>query len=132
MNRKKYLLCITIVTVAVGAIIGWSVWAGNSVIPVIAVVAGIALLKLCKSRVEEVVEDERVHRIGEKASRRTLQVFGLTIAVTVAILIALSESGHAEFAQSDFTLIHVCALLAFYLTLLYLVFYGYYSKKYGG
>jgi uncharacterized membrane protein len=83
VNRTGYILCIIATTITVGAAVGYSVSVGNAALSVIAVVAGIVLLKLLKSRVSEVIEDERTHRIGEKASRKTLQVFGLTIAASV-------------------------------------------------
>ncbi|MFQ6050496.1 MAG: DUF2178 domain-containing protein [Candidatus Hydrothermarchaeota archaeon] len=127
MDRKKFRLCAIIISGTMGGLIGWSVAIGNPVLPIVAVFGGMALLYLCKSRVEEVIEDERLWRIGEKASQRTLQIFGLMIALTGAVLIALSKGGSAEFTQAGFALAYsACALMV-----LYYIFYGYYSKKYG-
>jgi len=127
-NQMGFGLCGIAVTIAVGALIGWSVLAGNSMLLLVAVIVGMVLLYLCKSRVEEVIEDERVYRISEKASRRTLQVFGLTIAVIGIALVVLSKSGYAELTQAGLALVYsACGLLV-----LYLIFYGYYSRKYGG
>lgn len=126
MDRKKFAICGVVLTAAFGAVVGWSVSNGNALLPVIAVVAGVALLRLLKSRVDEVMEDERVERIGEKASRRSLQAFGLLAAMVGAILVTLGDD--TGFEQAGFTLLYsVCLLLV-----LYMVFYGYYSRKYGG
>lgn len=108
--------------------IGWSISVGNIVLLVVAFIVGPVALYLLRSRVEEVMEDERVHLIHEKASARTVQIFGVTMASFGAILIALSRSSYADFSQSGFTLVYsACVLL-----MLHLIFRSYYRRKYGG
>jgi uncharacterized membrane protein len=125
MNRQKYTRCRMIITMAIVAVVGWSVAVGNVVLPIAAVVAGMALIYLCKSRVAEVVEDELVYRISEKASSMAMRVFGLSMALIGAVLIALSVNGCPAFKQVGLTLaFSVCVLL-----ILHLFFYGYYSRK---
>ena len=91
-----------------------------------AVAAGMALKYLCRRRVTEVLEDELVYRIAEKASYMTLRVSALTFAVLAAVLIALSKTG-------DYAAVEPIGLtLAFSvgtLLKLHLFFYGYYSRK---
>ena len=125
MNRQKYTRCRMIITMAIVAVVGWSVAVGNVVLPIAAVVAGMALIYLCKSRVTEVVEDELVYRISEKESSMAMRVFGLSMALIGAVLIALSVNGCPAFKQVGLTLaFSVCVLL-----ILHLFFYGYYSRK---
>jgi uncharacterized membrane protein len=128
MDRKELTWCRIIIVLVMGALIGWSVSVGNIVLLVVAFIMGPLALYLLRSRVEEVMEDERIHLIHEKASARTVQVFAVITASLGAILIALSRSGYADFSQSGFTLVYsACALL-----ILHLIFRGYYRRKYGG
>ncbi len=125
MNRKQYAWCGIVLTVMVGAAVGWSVTTGNYVLPVVAVIAGLVLKILCKRRVTEVLEDELVYRLAEKASYSALRVGLLVFAVIAAVLVALSRNGPEAFELSGLTLAFaVCALL-----ILQLSFYAYHSAK---
>lgn len=104
----------------VGAVVGYAVESGNALLALIAVVAGIAILKLLESKT--IVEDERTHLISGKASRVTLQIFGMAIAIAGAIILALKN----EMKYIGYTL----AYLACVLLVVYLISYGYYSRKY--
>jgi len=127
MNRKDFRRIGAIITMAMVAIIGWSVAIGNVVVPIVAVAVGLALLYFFRSRVTQVIEDERIYKIGEKASYITLRVFTVITALTGALLIALSRSGLVDFEQAGLTL----AFAACASMVLYIIFYGYYGKKYG-
>lgn len=128
MSRKMFKLCGIVITMAMGALIGWAVSIGNALIPIPVVLGGVGLLYLCKKRVREVIEDERIYRITEKAARLTIQIFGPVIAVAGAILIAISRDASPGLAQAGFTLAYsACALLV-----LYYIFHIYYSIKFTG
>ena len=128
MSRKTFKLCGTIVTMVVAALIGWAIVAGNALIPVPAVAAGTVILYLFKKGVKEVVEDERDYRIADKASRLTMQISAILIAITGATLIAGSRGGSADLGQAGYALAYsACGLL-----LIYYISYIYYNKKFGG
>ncbi len=76
MDSKKYMRYGMITTMAMGAVVGWSVAMGNVVLLIAVMVAGMALLYLYKSRVTEVMEDELVYMLSEKASSMAMRVFG--------------------------------------------------------
>lgn len=128
MNKKELTWSRIIVVLAMGALIGWSVSVGNIVLLMVAFVVGPVALYLLRSRIEEVMEDERIHLIHQKASARTVQVFAAITASLGVILITLSRGGYADSSQSGFTLVYsACALLV-----LHLIFRGYYHRQYGG
>ena len=120
MNRKQFTLYVAAIAAAMGAIMGYGISTGNILLPIIALVAGITLISLGRRKVTEVIEDERIYRISEKASRRTLQIFGIGAALTGAILITLREMTEVGYTLA----FSACALV-----ILYLVFYGYYSRR---
>ena len=120
MNRKRFAMCGAITTGAIGAIVGYSVYTHNFMLPFIAVTAGILILHLLRRKVDEVIEDERIYRISDRASRRTLQVFGMGTALVGTTLICLGR-----YSEIGYTLnMSVCILI-----ILYLIFYGFYSRR---
>lgn len=126
MSKKTFRICGGVIVAAMSAAVGWSVAIGNAIVPIVAVAVGVGLLHLCRRRVKEVMEDERLHKINEKASRLTFRISTITMAVTSAVLIALSHSVSADFRLVGLTLAYtVCALVV-----LHLVLYTYYGQKY--
>ena len=120
MNRKQFAMCGVIISAIIGAIVGYSVKIHNFVLPLIAVTTGILILHLLRRKVDEVIEDERIYRISEKASRRVLEVFGIGSALTGVTLIALDKHQEAGYTLAFSTCI---------LILLYMIFYAYYSMR---
>ena len=127
MESKKYKLYGLLITIVIGFVIGLSAFRGEPIIAIVAVVLGMILLYALKSRVKQVIEDERVYRISEKASRRTIQVVGTTTALLGLSILGLSKSGHLDLVEVGYTL----ACFATILLMIYMIFYGYYAKKFG-
>jgi len=127
MEIKKFKLYGIILLFVVGFFIGLSVIRGEPITAIFAVVLGMILLYALKSRVKQVIEDERVYRISEKASRRTIQVVGTTTAVVGLTIMGLSKSGYLELTEIGYSL----AFFATVLLMVYMLFYGYYAKKFG-
>jgi len=120
MRRKMFVVYATLITAAMGAVIGYGVSTKNALLPVAAFITGIALIALGRRKVNEVVEDERIYKISEKASRRVYQIFTLTASLTGVTLIAMNE--HVEVGYT--LAFSACALM-----ILYMILYGYYSRK---
>jgi uncharacterized membrane protein len=74
MNRTTYLVCVTLTSALVAAMVGWSVAAGAVLVPVIAVPLGVIVILACRQQVKGVVSDERSNRIRYQASFRTVEV----------------------------------------------------------
>ena len=127
MERKKFKLYGLVLTIAVGFLVGLSVARGEPTIAMGAVIIGMILLYSLKSRVKQVIEDERIYRVSEKASRRTIQVVGITTAILGLSIIGLSRSGYLELADVGYSLAYFAAVLL----LVYMIFYGYYNRKLG-
>lgn len=124
MKRKQFTVCGIIIVAVLGYVIGWSINIENAILPAVAVIAALVAFYLCKRRVTEVVEDERIHRIGDKAARRVFEVFTVGIALAGVVLITMKNQ-YPEFATAGFVLLWS----VFALMVLYLAFYGYYSRK---
>ena len=88
MKRITYLTCSLIVGCMVTAMIGWSMAAGNFLIPVIAIPLGIIVILACRAHVDIIIADERENRIRSRAALRTLEV--VVIAGSIAAIILYS------------------------------------------
>ena len=86
MKRLTYLTCSLIVACMVAAMVGWSMAAGNFLIPIIAIPLGIIVILACRAHVDIVIADEREKRIRSKAALRTLEVVVIAGAITAIIL----------------------------------------------
>ena len=127
MERKKFKLYGLVITIVVGFVLGLSAIRGEPITAIVAVVVGMILLYVIKSRVKQVIEDERIYRISEKASRRTIQVVGTTTAILGLSILGLSRSEYLELTEVGYSL----ACFATVLLMVYMIFYGYYAKKFG-
>jgi len=128
MSVKAYRLWMLAITVIVAGLAGWGVATGNAFIPAPAVIAGAVILYFCRRRIKVMVEDERIHRIGDRASRRTIEIALIVMAVVGSTLIALSSDGRPDLEPVGLTLGYsVCSILV-----LYTILYNYFSRKYSG
>lgn len=86
MKRLTYLACTLAVSILVAAMIGWSVAAGNFLVPVIAIPLGIIVVFACRRNVQEVICDEREGKVRSKAAFRTLEIAVIAGAIAAVIL----------------------------------------------
>jgi uncharacterized membrane protein len=86
MKHLTYLACILIVACMVAAMVGWSMAAGNFLVPVIAIPLGIIVVLACRAQVDTIIADEREKRIRSKAALRTLEFVIIGGAIAAVIL----------------------------------------------
>lgn len=127
MKQKQFRIISLLITVVMGAVVGFSVSIGNPALAVGVVLAGMAVMYNLKSRLEGVVEDERIHQVSQKASRITLQIVALGLALGGAFLIAMRDAYPGYIDLGFFMAYASCGVLV-----LYSLFYKYYNREYGG
>lgn len=86
MKHLTYLTCTLIVACMVAAMVGWSMAAGNFLVPVIAIPLGIIVILACRAQVDIVIADERENRIRSRAALRTLEVIVIGGSIVAIIL----------------------------------------------
>jgi len=129
MSKRKYItfrILLLIVLVFMANIIraegGWY-WA---LLPIIfAIAVFISIRYLSPKKVKEVMIDERIQLIQEKASRIAIQIFVLTSVVIGAILVVISYEAGLAFSQIGLTLTYSAVTLV----LLVIILRVYYSRK---
>ena len=127
MEEKTYLTIRKIMIVIVGAGVATSVLVKSFIVTVAIIIFGIAIMVASKQMVKKKLEDERIYTIAQKASMRTVQIFGSIIA-TISILILILRDQYPNFELIGSVLAFTgCGFL-----MIYGAFYGYYYKKLGG
>ena len=127
MSFKQFMLLRIIAIIIVACLVAWTAATDNWWIIIPIVIIGTAILLLLSRRVKEVVVDERVHSIAEKASFIAFRVFGILAAVTAATLVALGQKT-PKLEPIGLTLaFSTCGLI-----MIYYIAYFYYNRKYSG
>ncbi len=113
-----------LITAIVGVVIGLSIPQRSYLIPLIAIIVGLVLMRFIKSKARTegiVLEDERLEVIASKASDKTFRVVTIALVIFGFALKALNN------ALGDILMYIGCLML-----IVYLVFYRYYASKLGG
>lgn len=127
MNEKTYTTLRKTMILIIGAGVAVSVVFENLIVAFAIIILGMAILLGLKQRLNVKIEDERVYTIAQKASMRTVQIFGFIMAAISITMLILRES------FENFELIgSVLAFSSCGFLLTYGIFYGYYSRKLGG
>jgi uncharacterized membrane protein len=80
------------VSVLVAAMIGWSMAAGNFLVPIIAIPLGMIVILACRRNVQEVIADERLNKVRSQAALRTLEAAIIAGAIAAVILCSFMVS----------------------------------------
>jgi len=126
MSAKTYRLCTLIIVIALAALIAWSILMEMPVfLPIGGVVVALLLIRLCRRFTREIMVDERIRQINEKAAAISYRIFSIAMAILGVGLIILRQSLPPTFSIIGETLVYsVCILMLIHLT-----FYYYYGHK---
>lgn len=128
MSFKTFTTIRIFIIIIMAGLIGWATTSGNAWIPIPVIIAALVILLLFRKRVKEVVVDERVYSIAEKASYLAFRIFGIAAAVIGATLVAIGWDSSSDLYKIGLTLAYaVCGLLV-----IYYIAYLYYNRKYSG
>jgi uncharacterized membrane protein len=125
MTRRALRISTAVISVVLALVVGWSITAGNFIVPIIAVVLAIGLSYLLRRGTKEVTRDERTTLLYEKAAGATIRFCVPLAAFVGIILFALRERLSIEMAATGYVLAYVACILL----LVHLAFYSYYARK---
>ena len=125
MTRKTLRILTAVISVVLALVVGWSITAGNFVVPIVAVVLAIGLSYLLRRTTKDVTRDERTTLLYEKAAGATIRFCVPLVAFVGIILFALRQRLSAELVSAGYVLAYVACILL----LVHLAFYSYYSRK---
>ena len=125
MTRKTLRILTAVISVGLALVVGWSITAGNFVVPIAAVALAIGLSYFLRRAARDVTRDERTVLLYEKAAGATVRLCIPLAAFVGIVLFALRERLSAELVSAGYVLAYVACVLL----LVHLAFYSYYSRK---
>jgi uncharacterized membrane protein len=128
MSFKTFTRIRIFLLIIMVGLISWAIVSGNAWIPVPVIIAAVILMMLLRRRVKEVVADERVYSIAEKASLVAFRIFGIAAAIIGVTLVTIGWQSASDLYKIGLTLAYsACGLLV-----IYYIAYIYYNRKYSG
>jgi uncharacterized membrane protein len=110
-----------------GAVLSFAFSIGSPTLAISIFLAGITAIYILKSKIEGIVEDERIYQISQKASWITFQIVVISFALGGTTLIAMRNT-YPGYTNLGFFMAHIsCAIMV-----LYGLLYMYYNREYGG
>ena len=127
MKKKEFRIISFFIPMIMGFIVVHSISVRNPILAVGSVFAGMIVMYLSKHQLKDIVEDERIHRISQKASWLTLQFIAVSFALGGTALIAMKNTYPGYTNLGFFMAYASCTVLV-----LYSLSYMYYNREYGG
>lgn len=127
MKQKQFRVILFLITMLMGAGLSFAFSIGSPALATSVFLAGATTIYLLKNRLKEIVEDERIHQISQKASWITFQIVVISFALGGTTLIAMRNT-YPDYINIGFFMVYVsCAIMV-----LYSLLYMHYNRKYGG
>jgi len=114
MKLKQFNQLKLGVVIAVSVVVAQSVASRNAIIAVLAMVAGALVLLQARSKVKEVIADERDMEIGGKAALLTIRIFGWIAAVASLALVTQRDINPSYMLVASVLSYGTCLLLLLY------------------
>jgi uncharacterized membrane protein len=128
LDASTYWKYQMVVAGVMGLLLGLGFQQDNTILILSALLIGISSIAYLRRNVEKPLYDERSSAISTRASAATFSTFTLGSLAVAAVLFYLGSTSNPEYLQWSYGLAYiVCALMV-----LRLVFWVYYSWRYGG
>jgi uncharacterized membrane protein len=121
MDRRRFSILVALISAAVGAATGFLVASDKASYAAVFPLAGTLLVYLLRSKVRDVIEDEMIEKYVGKASKKTIDVLGISMAILGLIFLGYKRvhpEGDSRFHPALFHLLYAGSLL-FLILLLY-------------
>jgi uncharacterized membrane protein len=127
MMQKQFRIIVFLIAMFVAAVLSFAFAIGNPLLSVSVFLAGAIAIYLCKSRVDEVVEDESIRQVSQRASMVIYKILVLVFAIGGSVLITV-RNDYPMYTDMGFFMAYAsCGVLV-----LYGLLYMYYNRQYRG
>ncbi|MDD4876147.1 MAG: DUF2178 domain-containing protein [Dehalococcoidales bacterium] len=126
MSARTNKICSLVIGLALAVFMAWSIIMEMPIfMPITGFVVALLLMRLCRRFTKEIMADERVQKINDKASAISYRISSILMAIIGLIFITMRNTFPSEFEIVGSTLAYsVCASM-----LIHLAFYYYYKNK---
>jgi uncharacterized membrane protein len=128
VDKERYDNLRNIVVVAIGFVVAIGAARNSWALPILAVLLGIIALFTLRRQVSEVLHDERIVVIQQKAASRTLGYVTATTGLLGLVLIEMSYRGFSNYRIVGYAFVY----LAYVIMMVYALFTWYYQRQMGG
>lgn len=118
MNKKQYTVIKLVVVVLLAMLFSWAVTSGNFILPIIGLIASYLILIYCRSRVKEIMADERDYEIGGVSARWAIQIYSW-FAVLFMLFLYAKRAINPAYETIAATLAYSTCLLMFVYALIF-------------
>jgi len=127
MNERTYRILLAVVVTVTGALTAVGFNMGIPYLPVITIITGALFLLYIRRKTDEVIYDERITVINQKASAAAIAVYTLGVTAVGWLLMTMGSPIDPAYKGLGYTLVYMgCGLL-----ILRTIFHYYYSWKHG-
>ena len=133
MKQHTYFLLLGLIALIEVGIFFWSVGNLEPWVMTAAVIIGVLAAWIIRQLVDEVIADERTHRITEKAALRTLQILGVILFSYAlgGVVISLRGEVFGPFSNQVARFSFLLMFIVFLMIIVYVLFLSWYERKYG-
>jgi len=124
MTIKQYKTSKLILTIILAITVAQAIVYQNLLIPVVTIVVAALILFYLKSKVTEIIADERDYKVAGKAAGLAIQLYSWLTVVIMLILFAKKNLNPSFETIAQVLAYSTCGLL-----LAYSVIFNYYAKK---
>ena len=124
MTKKTFLICRIITVFIVAMAVSISVNYGNWYLPIAFLITAWVFLYVSRTKVKEVVADERDYRIAGKASGLAMRAYSVLAVISGLILYIVEKDNEVLFAVGS-TLLYSAG----FLMVVYAILFKIYDKK---
>jgi len=121
MTIKQFTVCRLIIVILLAGLVANAINRGDYLLPIIALIAAMALMYYCKKKVKGVLADERDWQIWHKSMRISVFAFSLLAAVVSIVLVALGKN-NPSLLPVGYTLSYSVCFILILNSILYSIF----------
>jgi uncharacterized membrane protein len=111
MTKKTFSICRVFIAMILAVLVTLSVSFGNWYLPVIAFVAAWIALYILRSKIKEVIADERDYMINGKASAMAMKIYIFISVIIGLVFYASSKEKDVLFAIGNTLVYSACFLM---------------------
>lgn len=126
MSARTNRIFTLVIVLALATFMGWAIVREMPIfVPIAGFVVALLLIRVCRRFTKEIMVDERLQKINEKASALSYRISSILMAIVGLVFIIMRTTLPSEFEIIGSTLAYsVCAIM-----LIHLGFYYYYQNK---
>lgn len=129
MTLKNFKIVKILTSIFVTITVVLSVTVANIFLALVGIIIGMLILLVARNKTKEIMVDERIKSVGEKAAQSTYVIAVLTMGWTSILVMILNTRNYFPYLESTAL---IFAYITIFLIVVYHISYRYFINKTGG